>query len=161
MKPFTAKAYIRSALCTLLLFLCGCEKLRVEPVSVQGQPIVGHWYAQQSSEDDGILVQRHVYLQVREDGYARYFSLLCETNLQTQSTSSRNLQLDYTPIKRLNHKKMLLQRYPLTPQFELTIEHWPEGRDDQFEVDEIQLQWLSDTEVPEFSAWSCDEAAQI
>lgn len=143
----------------LIFCISGCEKLRVEPVSVKGESIVGHWFAEQNSNEDKLMVRRKVYLQVREDGYARYYSLLCEKNLDTQLSSSRSLELDFTPIKRLNRKKILLQRYPLTPQFELTIGHWPVEDSNLFEVDQIQLHPIPETNVPDLQDWGCEGEA--
>ncbi|MGB3620658.1 MAG: hypothetical protein WBA20_04870 [Ketobacter sp.] len=163
-------------LCALVstgLMTNGCEKLRVEPVKVSGEAIVGHWYAEQNHSDDSIHARRRVYLQIRDDGFVRYYNLLCETDQQSQMTRRRSLELDYTPLKRLNHKKMLLQRYPLTPQFELTIGQWPDGSrigpsvavnaeglddttsGDQFEVDNVLLQRIQESEIPAFQQWQC------
>ena len=158
MKFIPDKVSILGLVLVVSLSLAACEKLKVEPVAVRGEAIVGHWYAQQSSQENEFLVLRHVHLQVREDGYARYYSLFCETNQQSLVTNSRSLELDYTPIKRLNQTKMLLQRYPLTPQFELTIGHWPDAEDDRFEVDQVQLERVNESEVPEFQAWNCDSS---
>lgn len=138
--------------------LSACDGWKVKPVEVSGQPVVGHWYQEILQEGLAGPEYRRLYLQIREDGYARYHHQLCEYNGDHEVMIERKLELDYTPIKRLSEKKMLMQNYPLTPKFELTLGQWPDRNEQkQFEVDALKLDRLRENELPSLVNWTCPD----
>jgi len=146
----------------LVSVFSGCEKLKVTPVDVSGQPIVGHWYfegaqqlQQQPPQQPDIQTQQRVYLHVREDGHVLYANLICRVDVANGARNHSEMILEYPPIKRLSAKKMLLQEYPLTPQFELTIARWPTQDDDHFLVDEVLLARINADAAPDYTQWQC------
>ena len=136
----------------LVLCIAGCDGLQIEPVDVAGQPIIGHWYYEGIERE--ALEQRSIraYLHVRRDGFAAYAYQACRSG---EIASHSQLILDYLPIKRLNSKKMVLQKYPLTPSFQLTLGQWPDQGDGRFMVDEVPLQAIVATDVPDYRQWDC------
>ena len=135
--------------------LTGCDQLKVTPVDVSGQPIVGHWYGEMTSGDENNAFSQRLYLHIRQDGLARYASLLCRQNRQSGDLSPRLLALPYLPIKRLSEKKLVVQQYPLSTQFEFSLGVWPDEKNQEFEVDTLLLKPISDDSVPDIDSWRC------
>ncbi len=132
----------------------GCEKLKVTPVDVRGQAIVGYWFGQRAESDQQYRFEHRLYLHVREDGFVRYVNLLCSYGVDGD-LQQRRLNLDYLPIKTLSAEKMVVQSYPLTPKFEFTLSHWPSEQSDYFEVDTVRLKKFTSQEVSNPNKWQC------
>jgi len=139
----------------LVTLLAACEGVEVTPADISGQPIVGHWYLSESvQEGDNLFVQR-VYMHVREDGYVLYANLLCRQIMSSGARNHSRLILEYFPIKRINVKKMVLQKYPLTPKYEISLGMWPDQGEGVFEVDSLPLGSIGEDQVPEYRSWEC------
>lgn len=139
-------------LCGLLL-LTGCEKMKVTPVPVADTPLPGHWFGERQQSLGG-TVQAHdrLYLHVTADGYVDFHFLGCESG--AGNVQEKRLDLYAMPIKRLTTVKMVLQTFPLTPKYELTLGVWPDQGAGVWEVDGLALR-NADQAVPPFAQWRC------
>ena len=137
------------------LGLSACDQLKVSPVSLEGEPIVGHWFVEQRDQIGSEMFFQRLYLHIRADGYVRYVNLLCRSD-ENQLRNESRLNLDYTPVKRITVKKMVLQRFPLTPKFILSLGQWPDENNGIFEVDKLPLAQIESNQLPDFDAWQCE-----
>lgn len=147
----------RFFLCLLVLlpWLGGCEKMKNTPVSVVNTPLVGDWYGEQRSQGGDSFAHDQLLVRLQDDGYVSYHFLSCEFGLG-QPLQEKRLDLKQMPITRLNTVKMVLQSYPLTPKFELTLGTWPDESEGVWQVDNIDLRRVDSTELPAPEQWSCD-----
>lgn len=145
--------YIILLFCAMLVV--ACDKFAVTPADISGQPIIGHWFYSETVEEGENLFFQRLYMHVREDGFVRYANVLCKQSMTTGLRSESKLILDYLPIKRINVKKMVLKKYPLTPQFEILLGQWPDQGQGVFEVDMLPLRSLPADSVPDVESWHC------
>ncbi|MEE2731771.1 MAG: hypothetical protein VYA55_13210 [Pseudomonadota bacterium] len=141
--------------CGLGALLSGCDQWAVTPADISGQPIIGHWYLEQTTQEGEDRFYQRLYLHVREDGRVLYANRLCRNVGAAGASSHSELILDYMAIKRITTQKMVLQQYPLTPKFELRLGQWPDQGEGVFEVDNLVLQPIAATSAPDFRSWSC------
>lgn len=144
--------FIVLLLCTLLM---ACDKVTVTPADIAGQPIIGHWYYSETVEERDNRFYQRLYMHVRQDGFVRYANVLCKQSLTADARSESKLILDYLPIKRINVKKMVLQKYPLTPHFEILLGQWPDQGQGVFEVDKLPLASIPADSIPDVQSWQC------
>ena len=137
-----------------MVFLAGCDQWKVTPVSVQDTPLVGHWYGEREQRLGSVRAHDRLYVQVMESGLVEFHFIGCEYH--SAGVQEKHLDLQQIPIKRLTTVKMVLQSYPLTPKFELTLGAWPDQNAGVWEVDEIGLQLTEAAKLPDYSAWHCD-----
>ncbi len=140
----------------LVISVVGCDQFKITPVDVTNQAIVGYWYGEKQVNEQGWQVWQRAYLHVREDGYAYYHNLLCRQYIDGTGTNSSELKLDYMPIKDLTPTTILLQKYPMTPKFQLTIGRWPNSEDQALQLDEFLLE--RKTASMETNVWRCGES---
>ncbi len=138
-----------------LMLLVACDSVEVTPVDIAGQPIIGHWYFSESVEENGMHFYQRLYLHVREDGFVLYANVLCKQSLSSGVRSESRLILDYLPVKQINVKKLVLQKYPLTPKFEILLGQWPDQGSGVFEVDNMPLRPIAAAEKPDVHSWEC------
>ena len=138
----------------LLVLLAGCEKLKNSPVDVSHTPLVGRWYGEQISELGDARIHDQLYLQLKADGYVDYHYLSCEF-MPGQLVQEKRLDLLHMPVIRLNTVKMVVQNYPLTPKFELTLGAWPDENAGQWVVDNIALQPAADDKLLRVTEGTC------
>lgn len=155
MKNWRITTFFVGLVCVLAGSLSGCDWFSVTAADVSGQPIVGHWIYDESVQEGDDRFYQRLYLHVREDGYVLYANKLCRTNPVSQSNSNSYLLLDYFPIKRITVKKMVLQKFPLTPKFELKLGEWPDQGRSVFEVDDLPLQAITSEQIPDYKSWEC------
>jgi hypothetical protein len=139
----------------LAVFLVGCGQFKVDPVNLDGQPIIGHWYIEQNVQEGDDHFYQRLYLHVRADGHVLYANLLCRSNEAQGSANESRLVLEYLPIKRISTKKMVLQSYPLTPKFEIKLGLWPDDVRAAFEVDNLTLSKVVESTLPDYKSWIC------
>ncbi len=151
------------ALLILLIALAGCDNFAVTPADISGQPIIGHWYLDDTTREGDDEFHQRLYLHVREDGRVAYANLLCRQMGSGGASNHSELILEYMAIKRITTKKMVLQQYPLTPKFQLSLGQWPdqepesadESADPVFEVDNVPLRPISAGDAPDYQNWRC------
>lgn len=134
--------------------ITGCDKWAVTPADISGQPIIGHWYLEETTQEGKDQFNQRLYMHVREDGRVVYANLLCRT-MASGATNHSELILDYMAIKRISTKKMVLQQYPLTPKFELRLGQWPDQGTGLFEVDNLMLHPIEAQQAPDYHNWDC------
>ena len=140
----------------MVLALAGCDNLKNKPVSVETTPLPGIWYGEQRGENGYSVAHDRLLLQVSTDGYVSYHYLSCEFGVG-QPVKEKRLDLQHMPITRLNAVKMVLQTFPLTPKFELTLGRWPDENGGLWVVDNIELQKLDTPTLPDTQNWDCSE----
>lgn len=138
----------------LMPLLGGCDKLKTTPVDLQDSPLVGTWFAEASVQSPEGVQKDRLLVQVTPSGYVSYHYLGCDQQLGSPLREKR-LSLQGMPIKRLTTVKMVLQNYPLTPKYELTIGSWPDKTDGVFTLDGIPLHPIDSAEVPPPALWDC------
>ena len=143
-----------------MVALAGCDKLKVTPVSLQDTPLPGNWFGERQQQLGDVTTHDRLFLRVTESGYVDYHFLACESG--AQQTQEKSMHLREIPIKRLTTVKMVLQAYPLTPKFELTLGLWPDQNAGVWEVDGVALHPVDDNNLPDPSQWRCasDESLQ-
>lgn len=132
-----------------LPWLTACDKLKNTPVAVGGTPLPGYWLGEQR---DAAFHDR-LFLHVSDAGHVRYVFLSCDH--RDGMNSEKRLDLHDMPVIRLTTKKMVLQMFPLTPKFELTLGAWPDENGDVWVVDEMPLRRIDADAVPVVEAWGC------
>lgn len=138
----------------MLVLLGGCDKLKTMPVDLQDSPLVGTWYAEDSAQaSEGIRTDR-LLVQIAASGYVRYHYLGCDQRVGLPLQEKRLDLLDM-PIKRLTTVKMVLQNYPLTPKYELTIGSWPDKNNGVFTLDGLSLRRVEPADVLPPALWDC------
>lgn len=148
--------FIHLVLLLLLSVLAGCEEWKITPVSLEGTPLVGNWYGERQEMAGDRTIHDRLFVQVRESGEVDYHFLGCERGGGSTKTEKR-LNLQQMLIKRLTTVKMVLQRYPLTPSFELTLGAWPDQAEGAWVVDGIALLPVEGAVLPEPDSWQCEE----
>ena len=143
-----------SLLTVAMVLAAGCGPFKVDPVSLQGQPIVGFWFYE-GRETDGDHFYQRLFMHVKADGHVLYANLLCRFDAQGQLLSESRLNLNYMSVKRISTKRMVLQNYPLTPKFQLLLSAWPDQGSGVFEVDKLPLKPISSEQQPNFESWQC------
>lgn len=144
----------------MLLVLSGCDALKNTPVSLAGTPLPGTWYGErQGTLGENVTLHDRLLMQVSEEGYVSYFFLACESGHADGKTRVKRFNLHNMPIKRLTTVKMVLQTYPLTPKFQLSLGAWPDANNGKWVVDEIELQPV-DAQVPDPGLWECQGVAE-
>lgn len=138
----------------LMPLLGGCDKLKTTPVDLKDSPLVGAWFAEASVQSPEGVQKDRLLVQVTPSGYVSYHYLGCDQQLGSPLREKR-LNLQNMPIKRLTTVKMVLQNYPLTPKYELTIGTWPDKADGVFTLDGIPLRPIDSAEVPPPALWDC------
>ena len=138
----------------VLPVLGGCEKMKNSPVSVANTPLIGDWYGERQLQDHEVTATDRLLVQVQADGYVSYHFLSCESGGVSPEREKR-LDLKQMPITRLNTVKMVLQSYPLTPKFELTLGAWPDQDNGIWQVDEIPLKKVDSSQLPQPAEWAC------
>ncbi len=139
------------------LLLAGCEKMKNSPVEVVQTPLVGSWYGEQLQEVGDGRVHDQLFIQVKPDGYVDYHFLSCEL-IPGRPLQEKRLDLQHMPVIRLNTVKMVLQNYPLTPKFELTLGPWPDENGGQWVVDDIALRAAEPEQMRQVTEGSCSPA---
>lgn len=151
----------RKLVLALGVFCCGlglsaCDRFVVTPVDISGQPIIGHWYFGESVQEGDHQFFQRLYMHVRNDGFVLYANVLCRQVISSGVRSNSKLILDYLPIKRVTVKKMVLQKFPLTPKFDLSLGAWPDQGAGVFEVDNLPLRPISASDAPDYKSWDCE-----
>ena len=144
----------RICLLLVLLLSSGCEKFKNNPVDVNSTPLVGYWLGEQVTEVEGAQIYDRALIHVRNDGYLRYTVLSCGN--RDGQLSEKKLALDYMPVTLLTSVKLILQTYPLTTKYELTLGTWPDQGSGVWEVDTIPLHRIEADALPDFEAWHCE-----
>ena len=139
-----------------LVLVCGCEKMKNTPVDVMDTPLRGYWLGEQFSDNNGTQINDRLYLHVRDDGYAAYAFLSCEN--RDSQVYQKKLELGYMPVIRLTTTKMVVQTFSLTPKFEFTLGEWPDESSQVWVVDNVPLNPITESEVPDTAQWQCTEA---
>lgn len=142
------------AVVALMPVLSGCDQLKTTPVDLQDSPLVGTWFAEAGVQSPEGVQKDRLLVHVTASGYVSYHYLGCDQQLGSPLREKRLNLLDM-PIKRLTTVKMVLQNYPLTPKYELTIGGWPDKNDGVFTLDGIPLSPIESAEVPPPALWDC------
>lgn len=142
------------AVVALMPVLSGCDQLKTTPVDLQDSPLVGTWFAEAGVQSPEGVQKDRLLVHVTATGYVSYHYLGCDQQLGSPLREKRLNLLDM-PIKRLTTVKMVLQNYPLTPKYELTIGGWPDKNDGVFTLDGIPLSPIESAEVPPPALWDC------
>lgn len=148
---------VRRFLLLLLLALSGCEEWKITPVALEGTPLVGSWYGEREDITDDRQIRDRLFIQVRASGEVDYHFLGCQSG-EGATKAEKRLNLQQMPIKRLTTMKMVLQRYPLTPSFELTLGAWPDQGAGVWVVDGIALLPVEGEVLPEPGRWECRQS---
>lgn len=155
MKIMSIQTVINGLLLNAVFILAGCDQLKVTPVNIDGEPIVGHWYIEKRDQLEDEQFYQRLYMHIKADGYVLYANLLCRFNGEAKLQSESRLNLNYMAIKRINTKKIVLQSYPLTPKFELKLGSWPDQNGGILEVDNLPLSSIAADQAPDFEQWQC------
>jgi len=144
----------------LLAMLSGCDGLKNSPVSLQDTPLPGHWYGERQQQLNGVMAKDRLLLEVTATGYVSYYFLGCESG-ESGLVKEKRLSLHQMPVKRITTVKMVLQSYPLTPKFELSLGAWPDTNGGVWVVDQISLNPIdvAEKQAPEQSdpeQWRCE-----
>lgn len=143
-----------SAVAILIPLLAGCDNLKTTPVDLQDSPLVGTWFTEGSVQSSDGVQKDRLLLQIAANGYVSYHYLGCDQQLGAPLREKRLNLLDM-PIKRLTTVKMVLQNYPLTPKYELTIGGWPDQNAGVLTVDGMPLRQFDAAAVPPPALWDC------
>lgn len=139
----------------LLAVLSGCDGMKNSPVSLQDTPLPGRWYGERQQQLNGVIAQDRLYMEVSEAGYVSYHFLGCE-NRTNGPVKEKRLSLHQMPVKRITTVKMVLQSYPLTPKFELSLGAWPDTNEGVWVVDQISLNPADAETPPDPEQWRCE-----
>lgn len=155
MKHLTSLMLGSLALGTLLS--AGCDQLKVTPVAMQESPLAGRWFGEMREDLGHEQVWRRLFVHVQAEGYTYYHSLICRfPNDALGAPSVSELIIEPTPIKRVSQKRLVLQSYPLTPKFQLTIGGWPADNAGRWILDEMALNRVAAAAAPQDRAWVCE-----
>lgn len=146
---------LSTVLSLAMMALTGCEEMKNAPVSLEGTPLPGQWYGERQQQMGKVLAHDRLYMQVSEEGYVSYFYLACESGA-TGPVKQKRLSLNHVPVKRITTVKMVLQTYPLTPKFELSLGAWPDMNEGTWVVDEIPLRQIKAGDRPDPEQWQCE-----
>lgn len=142
----------------VLQMLAGCDELKITPVPLEGTALPGNWYGERETQLGNIVAYDRLFMQVSEEGYVSYFYLACESGHEDGRVRMKRFNLHNVPIKRLTTVKMVLQSYPLTPKFEISLGAWPDTNEGVWVVDDIELQPVearSPLTMPDPGLWEC------
>ena len=135
----------------MLTLVSGCEKFRNKPVDMHNSPLVGHWFGERQLQQRGHDIWDRLYISISSDGEMGYHYLSCERG-DNHFKSEKNLNLEHMPIIKLKQDELVIQTYPLTPKFDLTLGDWPDKNDGVFVVDGLNLK----TTAPvDWANWHC------
>lgn len=144
------KGFIVAVFCGLLV---GCDLFKVTPVDLSNYAILGQWYGEQQLDEGN--TRQQVYLKIQPDGLVTYYHLICRHLEDAQRAVISDLRIVDFPVKRLSPTAMVLQKYPFSPQFRLTLAQWPSAEVDRFQVDEVVLSRWDQSSIDD--QWGCDE----
>ena len=149
--------FVWSVMAGLLGGCDGLERFKVTPVDLTGQPLVGDWMGQAQLQQGRMTVVQRLYARIEARGVVTYVSLSCAFDSDSERSEASHLSLESVTVKRVTTQKMVLQNYPLTPQFELSIDSLPDASGQGFVLDQVPLSPISSADKPSPEGWQCAE----
>ena len=138
--------------------LTGCD-VQNTPIPLTDSPLVGVWEGSEQRIKNGVLQVDKMYLEFTEQGYVAFQRVNCWAYAAESPRlwKTKNFQIDFMPVIKLNQKKAKAQWMPFTPKVEFSLDAWPETKDGltQMKVDGMTLDLVE--AASDRSEWECEQ----